>query len=418
MVTLKRFKYVVLPLLIVGMSFGVFQYLKATKPVMEPSEVVERAWPVDVQRLQSGTYTPLVRLFGRVETSGLNTWVAPLTAELVELNVKQGDAFQKGERLLSLNAEEVAFSVDQARADLSEIQSALDAERKAQPIERQRLEQEQKLLANRQADLKRSEELVQRNLASESSVEQARDALARQELAVLASSLIVQQQPTKLAQLQARYDRAQVNLQKAMLSAERASLIAPFDGRVMVLNASQGDQVSAQAKILSFYSLKSLEVRASIPLSVREQVERALSTGQVLQAELVFSGQSYALPLTRLAAETKRSGVEGYFDLNSFVQFARPGDLFELNLHLPILQGVFAVPLSALYGSHKVYVIDNKRLKMREVEVLGEAIVDGKTWALVRGQLLEGERLVTTHLPNAMSGLLVQAPAISEQRGQ
>jgi HlyD family secretion protein len=72
------------------------------------------------------------------------------------------------------------------------------------------------------------------------------------------------------------------------------------------------------------------------------------------------------------------------------------------------LQGVAVVPYASLYGGHTVYRVEQDRLRAVAVEPLGEA--GGKPpRMLVRGaELKEGDRLLATHLPNAVSGLKVE----------
>jgi hypothetical protein len=75
---------------------------------------------------------------------------------------------------------------------------------------------------------------------------------------------------------------------------------------------------------------------------------------------------------------------------------------------------VVSVPYTALFGGNRVYRIEQGRLRAVDVEVLGEAAGDADAPAaqgarlLVRGALKNGESLLATHLPNAVSGLKVE----------
>ena len=71
-----------------------------------------------------------------------------------------------------------------------------------------------------------------------------------------------------------------------------------------------------------------------------------------------------------------------------------------------------SVPFSALYGSDSVYLLtDDSRMRRIEVERVGEARgADGERRLLIAGdQLQAGERVIITHLPNAVTGLKVEA---------
>jgi hypothetical protein len=73
--------------------------------------------------------------------------------------------------------------------------------------------------------------------------------------------------------------------------------------------------------------------------------------------------------------------------------------------------------MAAVYGGERVYEIEEKTapkpvLRMRgvAVEMLGtRRDADGRELALVRSpELTAGDRLVITHLPNAINGLRVE----------
>lgn len=403
---------IVLPLSIVVLAIAGFQYLKKTKPQTPPVEIQERVWSVEVMTLTPDDWFPEVVLYGTVETHQRVAYLAPLAAELSDLPLKAGQAFRQGDVLYEFNAGEVALYLASAQAELDEAQALLHAEKQLQLIERDRVEKEQALLSLKQAEFNRNRELQQRNLASESHVDQAREALVRQELVVVNSQLVVDQHPAKLAQLQARLARAQVNFDRALLNNQRARLIASFDGRVVAVHASEGESLAANSRILEVYPLKSLELRAKLPVTYREKIEQALVLEQPVFAYLNQFGESFALPLHRLAGETAASGIDAFFTLDKALT-ARPGDLWSVRLQLPRIEKVFAVPYSAVYANKQVYLVEDERLVRRSIELLGETEHKGRKWALIRGDFTPDVQLSVTRLPNAISGLRV-ASVVSE----
>lgn len=413
-----KVKVWLVPVLIVLGAFIVFQYLKNTKPQTAPTEVTERAWQVEVLTLESKNWRPNHTLYGSVESTQQQKLLASLAAELSQLNVKAGDLFKQGDQLFAFNPQEIALYLTQSQADFAEAKASFQSEQQAQKTERKRLEQEQTLYQIRQADLKRNQELVQRNLASESSVDQARDALVRQELALINAQLVVEQQTAKLAQLQARLDRAKAQLERAELNAKRANYRAPFDGRVVETHVAVGDQLSANSLIMEVYPLQSLELRAKLPNRQRVQVERALTDNQPVQAWYSFADQRVALPLKRLDGRSTTSGLDAFFQVPTSLTHTRPGDLLRVQLELAEIADGFAVPYSALYGSNRVYLVEDERLVARQVEPVGEVDINGVRWVLISGNLQAGDQLNVTHLPNAISGLRVEPQAYNGKRDQ
>lgn len=406
------------PLLIVLLSVAIFQYLKITKPQAEPPEITERAWAVEVMALELKDWHSHHTLYGRVESQQRIKLSASMAAEVTQLPFKEGASFQPGDTLIALNPTEVRLSVQVSQADYDEAKAAHEAEQQAQKTEIKRLEQEQALFKIKQSDLARNQKLVERDLASASSIDLARDALARQQLALLNAQLTVDQQAARLTQLKARLDRAQANLKRSQINADRAHVQAVFDGRVAQVMVAEGDQVSANAPLLDYYPLNSLELRTKLPIKERLKVQQALDNGTKVQAWYRYQDREHAMTLSRLGGDASSSGLDGFFKIPVELTSLRPGDVLEVTLKMPNQTQAFAVPYSALYSSERVYVVVDDRLVSRQIKVEGEVDLNGVRWVLIQGELSENDRLSVTHLPNAISGLLVSPQSFNGQRGQ
>ena len=69
-----------------------------------------------------------------------------------------------------------------------------------------------------------------------------------------------------------------------------------------------------------------------------------------------------------------------------------------------------SIPFSALYGADSVYLMSSDgRMERARIERIGEARgSNGERRLLVSGEaLVSGAQLITTHLPNAVTGLKV-----------
>ncbi len=87
------------------------------------------------------------------------------------------------------------------------------------------------------------------------------------------------------------------------------------------------------------------------------------------------------------------------------------GRVVDMLIRLPEEAGVVALPVAALYENDRIYAVDDKdRLQAIDVERVGELQTrDGEYRVLVRSpKLAEGRKVITTQLPKAVSGLLVQ----------
>jgi multidrug efflux pump subunit AcrA (membrane-fusion protein) len=398
-----------LPLLVVGVGVMVFQYLKATKPSSAPIVVEERVWAVDAVRAEPAQGYAQQVLYGQVVSSQRVRVSAPIAAQVAAVDKREGETFVAGERLLQLDALEVALSVQTAQAEFEEAKALLSVEQAAQSVERQREQHEAELLSLAKAEYERNRQLKARSLISDSVLDRSRESLLRQQTAWMNAKLVVDQHQAKLSQLQARLAKAQANDERAKLNAQRATVIAPYDGRVVRLAVSAGDQVSANTLLMEYDGFDHLEVRAVLPHRYRPLVEQALAQTPPLMARLIGEGgRDSALPVLRFGGQAVDAGVELVLQVPTALAYLRPGERVQLALDLPLASAGFALPYAALYGQDRVYVVEQGRLAVRQVEQIGEQLRDGERWALVRGELTPQDWVLVTHLPNAISGLPVQ----------
>ena len=80
-------------------------------------------------------------------------------------------------------------------------------------------------------------------------------------------------------------------------------------------------------------------------------------------------------------------------------------------MQLPKVKQVVAIPNLALYGQNRVYRIVDSRLQAVSVDRIGDITdAQGQSLTLVRSADLQNDDLLLiTQLPNAISGLLVEA---------
>ena len=85
--------------------------------------------------------------------------------------------------------------------------------------------------------------------------------------------------------------------------------------------------------------------------------------------------------------------------------------MVDLRIRLPEEAGVVALPIASLYENDRVYAVEDSRLQAIDVERVGELHTpEGEYRVLVRSpELYQGRQVITTQLPKAVSGLLVES---------
>ncbi|WP_024850286.1 efflux RND transporter periplasmic adaptor subunit [Hydrogenovibrio kuenenii] len=394
-------------ILIILLVVVIVAYMVSTKPKPPPVEIKQKVWPIEAMKVSVGQVVPKQSLYGTVESTSMVTAAAPVSGVVAAVSVKDGDEVQKGDKLVALSDADIQLPYQIAKADVEDTRAQLQLQALAYKSNQAKLDNERKVLAIREEDVKRNQELIKKDLASKSTLDIAKEARLKQKLSVVNANLSVEENKLKVAQLKARLAKAEANFQQAKINLKRGQLVAPYAIRVSKVSVSAGDRVSPGTALLSFYGLDSLELKATIPAAEVKDVYAAMQQGQSFTADYLSYGQRYELHLKRLAGEASTSGLNAYFSLPKTLKSVRPGDLLQVRLRREPIANGFAVPYSALYGSSRVYVVKDGLLERRKVKVLGETPVKGQTWVLLKGGVQSGEQVAITHLPNAVTGLKV-----------
>lgn len=412
---LSRLSRVLLPLLILAAGVIGFMILRATAPESPPMEVGERTWRVTVESVSPGALAPSVTLYGHVTTPRTANLRAAVEADVRDTPAQEGRTVSADEVLVLLDDREVRLLVEQREADLADLRAQISAERLRNARDREALSHEEALLELAQRNVARARDLLERNLGSQSALDDARRAYEQQALAVNTRRLALEDFAARIQQIEARARRAQALLDDARLDLARTTVRAPFDGRIARLSVSPGDRVRPGDAVVTVYDAAALEVRARIPALYLPVVRPALEGGETLTARGEIDGSRVQLELLRLAGEAPATGagVEGLFRIVSGGEHAPLGRFMTVHLRLPEQHHVVALPFEALYGTDRVYRVDDGRMRALRVERRGEWInADGLTRVLVYSpEIGEGDLLVTTRLPNALDGLRVDTDA-------
>jgi len=404
-------KVILFPILIILVGVVVFMYLTATKPTQTPVEVKEKVWLVKSMPVVFENLSPVQRLYGQVESFSLVQAAAPVVGVVDKVWVKEGQSIKAGEPLVSMSAADLDIPLQQAKADVADAKAQVALQKLVDKANKKRLAHEKSVLALKQTSVERTLQLIQKELASQSNLDQVKEVLVRQEYVVVGAKLAVEEGGVKNKQIQARLLKAQAQLAQARLNKKRGNVIAPYDLRITKVAVSEGSRVNVGTVLVSFYGLDSLELRAKLPVTILSNVQLAIKNNVTLNAYYQQGDERVTLPLSRLAGEATTSGLDAFFTLPNTLNQVRPGDLMEVDLQGEQLSKMVAIPYRALYGQNKVYLIQEGRLQAQTVQVLGEVFREGKLWVLVDinvgSEVAEGAKLCVTHLPNAMTGLKV-----------
>jgi multidrug efflux pump subunit AcrA (membrane-fusion protein) len=406
-------KRVVYPLVIILVAIATFIGLKQSKPEKVIIEQPEKIWRVNTVPVNIQQISPEITLYGRVETPRNSTLKSALVADVLSIEVLEGTEVTVGQLLLTLDDTDMWLSVLQRQADLAEIEALMASENQRFKRDQSLLEQLTALLQLADNVVNRSKKLEQSRLASQATLDDAQASKQRQLVTLKGLNFDIAEHPARLAKLQAQFKRSQAFLKQAEVDLERTKITAPFSGRISQLSVSIGDRVRPGDTLISLYDLGNLEVRAQIPGRYIDQVNKMMSHSQVLEAKASFNNNSLAFKLQRLSGEVKvdSGGLDGLFSISGNQYTIALGTFIELKLKLAQQNDVVALPFNALYGLDHVYRLKDGYLQSVAIERVGESTNEqGQKQLLLRSQdLRQGDQIVSTQLPNAITGLRVEA---------
>ncbi|HHO58627.1 MAG TPA: HlyD family efflux transporter periplasmic adaptor subunit [Thiotrichales bacterium] len=407
----KRTKAGLMPWLAVAVTLLLLLVLKLTQPAPPVKHQAEKTWAVQTRTLTGETQQPQLKLYGRVESPFTATLTASIAADVKNLPVREGQQVLAGQLLLELDDADVQLAVKENRANVAELQALIESENNRYKNDLAALKLEKSLVALAEKKLAREKKTSQSNLTSQSSLDTQKQALQQQQLSLKSRQLSVANHPARLAQLQAKLQRSQALAEQAENDAGRAKIVAPYDAIILATEAAPGERVRPGETLLKLYALNQVELRAQVPQKFVATIKQALAQQQALHASADTANGSIDVSLNRLAGSMAQdnSGVDALFS----VAAGQAGQLIigetlSLTLSLPALDNVFSVPVASIYGTNRLYRVNDGRLEAVTVVIKGKQYHAGKQFVLVQSeQLQRGDEVITTQLPYAVNGLKV-----------
>ncbi|MCU7819224.1 MAG: biotin/lipoyl-binding protein [gamma proteobacterium symbiont of Lucinoma myriamae] len=417
-------KKIIIPLIIFILAIVFFKVIVSTKDKASEIEINEHIWRVEQSIVDKQTLSPAITLYGRVESSELLNAAAPAACQVAKVLVKEGENVKKGQLMLSLDKADFEPLFKLAQAKVNELKALIKSEQLRHATNLTSLKNEKKLLKLSEKALARAEKVKRQNLGSVSETEQAMQKVEMQRLSFIKMQFSVQEHQPRQEQLEARLIQAQADLEQRRLALERSQIYAPFSGVVAKVNVAQGDRVNANEKLLSFYSTERLEIRAKLPANSLSEIQKSIRDGETLTG-FAFSGSQemgsqengsqekgsqVPLLLERISGEAQASGVDAIFTITADKVYFRIGAIVVVRLQRSARDNMIKVPYQAMYGSERLYQIKDNRLQAVKVKTIGEyfgSIRDSQL-LISSDALNSGDAILTTHLPNAFTGLKVE----------
>jgi HlyD family secretion protein len=385
----------------------------ATGPAAVPEPHREKAWPVAVLETMPTALSPTFTVYGRVESGQHAGLGSDVNAAIVQVLVHEGDWVQEGDTLVELDDAEARLALAERTAELARQRALFRSIESEQAMLERTLAQARSVNAITEAKLTRHRSLMAQRLISQSQLDDVLAEANRAAIELEAHERRLEDLPNRLAAQRAEVDRTEALAARARLELERTVVRAPFAGPVLEVKAAPGDRNRPGSVLVTLANADAFEIRTQMPDRYEARLQRYLLEGQPVIGVLA---DGRVLELSRLAHNIRpgQTGIDAFFrpPPGDFAATGLPplGRVVDLRVELPAEPDVVALPIASLYDNDRVYAVEERRLKAIRVERVGELqLPDGDFRVLVRSPELTGGRtVITTQLPRAISGLLVE----------
>ena len=392
---------------IIGVAILASVSIFATGPAALPTEHQEKAWPVSVSLAQPATLRPSLSAFGRLEAHRTAHIRSDLVARVDEVFVREGEWAQAGSLLVQLDSREAQLQVLERQAELAERRAQLASLQVQYELERKNADHYASRHEVAQAKLARHNDLMSKRLIAKSLHDEVLSQANQASIEYHRHVKDLTNLPNLIAAGEAQVARAEALLQQAELDLAKTRITAPFSGPVIDVLVAPGDHSSMNAPLVEIADGASFEVRVQLPDAYARRIQE--THGEQVYAN---SEDGVRFHLNRLASHVRsgQTGMDAFFTINDLTDRLPPlGKVFNLDIKLPPEPDVVALPVQSIYENNRIYLVRDNRLVGLSVDRVGEIESEGGNYqVLIRSADIQaGDALLTTQLPRAVTGLLV-----------
>lgn len=412
-------------IIVLGVSLLVAVFLIKLRPQAKKQERVTTGHLVEVYQTKSKAIPMSIEAYGTVTARKVLKLVAEVKGKVVDLhpNFIDGGYVKKGEPLVKIDPRTYALEVKrhkvgirQAKTELKRINQEIS--NLAASIEIAELD-----LALAEKEIKRVSKLAGKDMTAQSVLDKAKrqHLISRERLQTLKNRMALTG-PARLL-VESRLDLARVMLQQAELDLERTQINAPFNAWVLEEDIEIGRHLAVGQPVGRIYNAESLDIEVSIPVSELEWFPETPVQSKGPEVEIIYNGTTPPLVFNGVAARVKAAldpstrtlplvihvampGLQA--DETRFEPFSskqlKPGMFVMVRIKGKTLENIHTLPRHMVHDGEVVYLANGNILSIQQVSVVRRF----KTSVFVWGGLKDGDKVITTPLINAYTGMKIR----------
>ncbi|WP_282076977.1 efflux RND transporter periplasmic adaptor subunit [Epibacterium ulvae] len=372
----------------------------------------ERVFAVNVVTIDLQDIAPDLQAFGRIDSRRRLELRMPVSGRVIELSdrFEEGGSVAKGDVLVRLDPANARATLAEAEADLQDAHAEAREAERALGLAREELQAAMEQAELRQRAYERQNNLRERGVGTEATVETAEIAAAQARQAVISRRQALSQSEARIDQSATSQARATIAVESAERDVADTTVVAGFSGTLQEVQLVEGRLISANEKLADLIDPRSLEV--SFRVSTAQYARLLGANGALLALPVTVNLDAADSDLRTSGQISRDSGAAGEGQSGRLI-FARlstspgfkPGDFVSVSVKEPMVNAVARVPSAALGADGTVLALgDDDRLERLAVELVRRQGDD----ILIRGVGIAGRDIVAARTPVLGTGIRVR----------
>tara|TARA_A100001037_G_scaffold281560_1_gene285346 strand:- start:879 stop:2219 length:1341 start_codon:yes stop_codon:yes gene_type:complete len=346
---------------------------------------------------------------------------------------RKGDFVKKGDLLFKVDSVSYSLSVRQKKAEIEKLKSDIKNLVQSKNNFHADLNIAKKHLNVIKKELDRKKKIRQKQVISQQEYERVVESYLRQERVVQSVKNSLALIPSQLEQKKKSIDIVKVELDRSLIDLKKTKFYAPFDSRVSLAQVEVGDYLQQGNSYGKIYETSSVEIAVSIPVEEARWVfpelrfrksEQSIKNGRRFfpLAEIKWNKFGKSLQWSGRVSRVDSGLDSSTRTLSLIVEVINPSEILPSRQSTPLTVGmfvsirikgisvpdVFALPRFLVKSATKegkltdtIFLYENSKLKIKKIDILRKTM----NYVFVKNGLKDGDKLITSPLPDAVDGM-------------
>lgn len=373
---LRIFLLVFLPFVLLAIGAVTLVILNASKPKVEPKQIVEKSATVEVLTAQFADIRPIIEVYGQTVAGKQLNLRSNVGGEVVQISphFKSGALVDKGELLFSIDPFNYEGALLSAQNNYADTLTNIDELKLREKSEEINLGTAKGQLISAQKDYDRGVILRKGGTITTKALDDKLLAVTQRKQVVELSENTIQAQLSQMKRYQTSLKTIQWSIDKAQRDLNHTKVYASFDAYVQNSNMQIGQLVGTNEQVATLIDRSQMDIVFTLSDSLYGRILAQDGTLIGREVKLVWQAgsttQEFNATIDRVAAQITASsgGIELYAHIHDLENVAtlRVGSFMTVQIPDQLFSHVLRVPEHIIYDGNLLYIVETRDVKPDE----------------------------------------------------